>query len=96
MCGHHSQEAKALAKASSNVSILLPQKVLAKAQSSSVRTPLTPKVKAKISSTLFVAKALAKATSSTHLKAKAKAKRDEYDHSPLSSIGPEREMIVHG
>ena len=72
-----------MAKASSNVSTLLPQKALAKAQRSSMCILLTTK-------------ALTKATSSTHLKAKAKAKRDEYDHSPLSSIGPEREMIVHG
>ena len=94
MCGHHSQEAKALAKASSNVSTLLPQKAPAKAQSSSVCTLLTAKAKSR--SPLLMEKALAKATSSTHLNAKAKAKQDGGEHWPLSSTGPEREMIVHG
>ena len=77
-----------MAKASSNVGTLLPQRALAKAQSSSVctlptakakssSTLLTAKVKAKSSSTLLMAKELAKAPSSTNVKAKAKAKEDQ-------------------
>ena len=82
------QEAKALPKASSNVSTLLQEKATAKARSSSVCAVLTAKakssstlvaakVKAKSSSTLLMAKALAKTTSRTHLEAKATAKQDQ-------------------